>query len=161
MLGLDGRTNGYETAGVPITRPESPRFANGAEKRVWDVLRTQLGPSEVLISGLRFTDRTKDFEADAVLLLPDFGVVVVEVKGGQVWPVDAGWMQLRGGSPVAISPAKQAMECKYGLRNLVEKDPRWSAGRRRRVRWAHAVVVPNTEVGGGLLESGLPALDDL
>lgn len=115
-------------------RPESPRFANGAEKTVWDALCAQLGPSDVLLSGLRFTDRAKDYEADVVVLMPGYGVVVVEVKGGSVWRADGEWLQRRGGHDVRIDPADQARACKYALRAYIESDPRWTTARRR-VRW--------------------------
>ena len=134
---------------MPILRPESPRFQNGAERTVWQTLRDQLRPDDVLISGLRFTDRTKDYEADAVLLLAGCGIVVVEVKGGSVWRTgDGEWMQAgRGGAGKRIHPVRQVRECRYALRTYVENDPRWFAGGRRRVRWAHAMVLPNTDLG--------------
>ncbi|MGN6608136.1 MAG: NERD domain-containing protein [Jatrophihabitans sp.] len=133
---------------MPICRPESPRFQNGAEHKVWQTLRDQLGPSDVLISGLRFTDRSKDHEADLVLLLPGRGVVVVEIKGGSVWRAgDGQWFQSRGPGAAPIDPVSQARGCKYALRDYIEHDRRWSAGGRRRVRWTHAVVLPNTDLG--------------
>jgi hypothetical protein len=133
---------------VPILRPESPRFQNASEKRVWDLLRAQLSVKDVLISGLRFTDRQKDYEADAVVIMPGFGLVVVEVKGGSVWRADGEWLQSSGGSPgKRIDPVNQARAAKYALRTYVESDPRWSGGGRRRIRWAHAIVVPHTHLG--------------
>lgn len=78
---------------MPICRPESPRFQNGTERVVWNRLVEQLGPQDVILSSLRFSDRDKDYEADVVLLLPGVGIVVVEVKGGSVWRTSAGeWM---------------------------------------------------------------------
>jgi hypothetical protein len=132
---------------VPIIRPESPRFASAAEKRVWTELCGQLGPSDALIANFRFTDQAKDHEADAVVLLPGYGVAVLEVKGGRVWPADGRWWQsgADGGSR-QIHPVGQAMQCKYGLRKYVEADPRWRAGEHRRFRWSHHVVVPYTSL---------------
>jgi hypothetical protein len=128
---------------VPILRPASPSFASGAERTVWKALAQQLGPDDVLLSGLRLTDREQDREADLVLLLPGAGVLVVEVKGGSVWQVDGEWLQASGGSSGRrIDPVRQAREFKYALRKYVERDARW--GSRRRVRWAHAVVLPNS-----------------
>jgi hypothetical protein len=141
---------------VPICRPESPRFQNGSERRVWQALRDQLGPGDVLLSGLRFTDREKDYEADLVLLLPGAGIVVVEVKGGSIWLAHGEWMQSRGGSGHKIDPVNQARAAKYALRGYVESDARWYAGGRRRVRWAHAIVVPNADLGADFATPDCP-----
>jgi alkanesulfonate monooxygenase SsuD/methylene tetrahydromethanopterin reductase-like flavin-dependent oxidoreductase (luciferase family) len=132
---------------VPTLRPESPRFASGAERMVWRALGEQLGPDDVIVTNFRVTDRVKDHEADFVLLLPGAGVVVVEVKGGSVWRVDDEWYQSIGPSgSKRINPVEQARECKYAIRDYVERDPRWYANRRRRVRWAHAVVLPHSSL---------------
>ena len=70
------------TARVPAVEPT---FANEAERLVWETLRDQLPGDAILVSGLRIVDQTLDHEADIIVLLPDAGVVVVEVKGGSVW----------------------------------------------------------------------------
>jgi hypothetical protein len=128
---------------VPICRPESPRFESGAERRVWQALHDQLAPDDVLISGLRVSDRSKDHEADIVLLLADAGIVVVEVKGGSVWRTGGEWFQATGGGPGRrIDPVNQVLGCRYALRRYVEADPRWRMDGRRRVRWAHAIALP-------------------
>lgn len=129
---------------MPICRPERPKFANGAEQHVWSRLHDQLGRRDVLLSGLRITDHKKDHEADVVVVLPGAGVVVVEVKGGAVWHSGDGWRQQRGDGEVGIDPVGQVRATKYALRDYVEADPRWRATSHRRVRWAHAVVLPNT-----------------
>ena len=79
-----------------------------------------------------------DHEADLVVLLPDHGVVVLEVKGGSVW-YDGAWHQ----GDHLIHPTEQAQRVKYALRTYVEGDPRWSRGR---VTWAHGVVTPYSEL---------------
>ena len=38
----------------------------------------------MLLANLRLTDGDKDHEADLVVLMPDVGILVVEVKGGSV-----------------------------------------------------------------------------
>ena len=70
------------TARVPAVEPT---FANEAERLVWETLRDQLPGDAILVSGLRIVDETLDHEADIIVLLPDAGIVVVEVKGGSVW----------------------------------------------------------------------------
>lgn len=128
---------------MPICRPEQPRFGSGAERQVWDRLKVQLGPDDVLLAGIRVSDRAKDHEADLVVLMPGGGIVVVEVKGGSVWRAQGEWLQARaGGAGKRIDPVEQARGCRYALRAYVESDSRWYANRRRRVRWAHAVVLP-------------------
>jgi len=120
--------------------PDQPRLVNPAEQTVWDRLRAQCGPGDLLIAGQRVTNHTKDFEIDLVAVLEGAGVVTLEVKGGQVTHDGQSWRQQHG----RIDPVSQVRDAKYALRNYVETDPRW--GGRRRLRWAHLVVLPHTEL---------------
>ena len=130
---------------MPICRPEHPTFANATENAVWERLVHQLFDDEALLAGVRVTDRMKDHEADLVVLSPGLGIVVVEVKGGSVWLDNGEWRQSRGGSVAQIDPVRQVRQVQYALRGYVESDARWNG--RRRVRWAHAVVLAHTDVG--------------
>ena len=125
------------------TVPESPRFVNGAERQVWDLLRDQLGDDDLIIYGQRVTDHLKDHEVDVVVAIEDAGIVCVEVKGGEVWHDGSTWWQKRGAVVARIDPVTQAREACYALRAFVEGDPRWTQGR---VRWDHVVVLPHTEL---------------
>ena len=126
--------------------PEEPRFETASEEHVWRVLRDALPGHAVLIANFRITDETKDHEADLIVLMPEVGVVVVEVKGGSVWRDADGWHQtLQSGKVRRIDPAHQAMKTKYAVRDYVERDPRWRQSSRSRVVWAHAVVAPYSE----------------
>ena len=141
---------------MPILRPEHPRFANGAEREVWQLLVDQLFDDEALLSGLRVTDRAKDHEADVVVLSPRAGIVVVEVKGGSVWTKDGYWYQSRGDlPPKSIDPVRQARQTRYALREYIESDPRW--GSRTRVRTAHMVVLPHSDLGDDFALPDCPA----
>ena len=133
--------------------PEEPTFATTSEQVVWERLRASLGDDDVLIANLRLTDERKDHEADLVVLMPDVGVVALEVKGGSVW-WDDGWRIKRRGREAVIHPVDQAREVKYALRGYVEADPRW--GSRTRVAWAHAVVTPYSDFGGDFALPDLP-----
>ena len=97
------------------------------------------------MANVAVTDHKKDYEADIVVLMPDAGVVVVEVKGGSVWRESGSWRIKREDRPVTIDPVKQAKDVKYALRNYVELDPRWQR-HGQQVRWAHAVALPNTDL---------------
>ncbi|WP_460844629.1 NERD domain-containing protein [Nocardioides ultimimeridianus] len=119
--------------------PESPAFTTQSEADVWRRLADGLGPEDVLLANLRLTDEDKDYEADLVVLMPEHGVLVLEVKGGSVW-YDRGWCQKARGEDRWIDPVGQARDAKYALRRYVEHDPRW--GTRGRVAWAHGVVTP-------------------
>jgi len=129
---------------VPRLEPELPEFTNNGERHVWQRLSDQLGDDDLLVANLRLTDRKQDHELDLVVGLAGFGVVVVEVKGGQVrCEPDGSWSQPWGNGRRTISPVRQARNGKYALRSYADADPRW---RKRRIRWAHAVALPYTDV---------------
>ena len=128
---------------LSITVTETPRLANPAERRTWQMLVDQLEPNDLVIPGQRVTDHLKDHEADFVVAIEGAGIVCLEVKGGEVWHDGEGWRQKRGGHEHRIDPVRQAREACYALRDYIEKDPRWSQGR---LRWDHVVVLPNTEL---------------
>jgi hypothetical protein len=128
---------------VSIAATETPRLANRAERRVYQVLVDQLQPNDLVVAGQRVTDHLKDHEVDFVVAIEGAGIVCLEVKGGEVWHDGDGWRQKRGGHDHRINPVRQAREACYALRDYIEKDPRWSQGR---LRWDHVVVLPNTEL---------------
>jgi hypothetical protein len=155
---------------MPVCRPESPRFTTASERKVWTRLRDQLRPADLLCANLRITDQAKDHEADLVVAMPGAGVAVIEVKGGSVWHDGTSWQQdLRNGTSRRIHPVDQARGAKYALRGFVESDGRWKRARGSRIRWAHVVVLPGTELDGGFalpdcprwMVVGRDELDDL
>ena len=121
-------------------RPEDPKFQTASEEEVWTRLRDTLPDDAVLIAGLRITDEEKDHEADLVVLLPQVGIVVLEVKGGSVSYDGEVWSQRSKGGKKRIDPVEQVRTTKYAIRDYVAGDPRWD--RRRHVAWAHGVVAP-------------------
>ncbi len=128
----------------PILLPAQPTFVNLSERKVWEALRDQLGPDDVLFSGLRISDRGKDHEIDIGVAFADGGIVVAEVKGSKVWCEEDGWWIDRRGRRERIHPVRQAREAQYALRSWLDQDVRW--GRRADLRWGHAVVLAYTEV---------------
>ncbi len=122
-----------------MARLHPPRFpyanvrSRGAERRFFDACATQLDdswsviyafPWNGLIDGGR---RVEDSDADFVLLHPEIGIFVVEVKGGQEIDVDQGdWFSTpHGGTRVKIkNPFSQAAESKRVIRDeIMEKVP--------------------------------------
>ncbi|MBK8445634.1 MAG: NERD domain-containing protein [Micropruina sp.] len=129
---------------MAVCVPDQPTFVTPSERDVWQCLRRQLPQECVLLADYRLTDRHKDYEADLVALMPDSGVVVVEVKGSHVWvEPDGRWMISRQSGDRQIHPVDQARDATYALRSYVESDPRWTG---TRVRWSHHVVLARTSV---------------
>jgi hypothetical protein len=136
---------------LTITVADAPRLANAAERRVWQAFVDQLEADDLVIPGQRVTDHLKDHEVDFVVAIEGAGIVCLEVKGGEVWHDGSGWWQRRRDGRVReIEPVRQAREACYALRDFIETDPRWTQGR---LRWDHAVVLPNTELSD---DFGLP-----
>lgn len=127
--------------------PEDPRFTTESERVVWELLRDTLQPDDILIANLRLTDPTKDHEADLVVVLPDAGVVVIEVKGAGTQLEDGQWSIQRRAHRRPMDPVRQARQTKYALRHFVETDRRWAESSRLKTRYAHAVVTPFTTLG--------------
>ena len=124
------------------TIPAEPSFTTASEREVWQYARRQLDGS-VLLVNFRLSDEHKDHEVDLVALMPESGIVTVEVKGSHVW-YDGGWWIKRAAGAEQIHPVDQARDACYALRKYVESDPRW--GSRGRVRWSHHVVLARTEL---------------
>lgn len=125
---------------------DTHQFATDAELLVWELLNRQKSPDTVILPNLRLTNDKKDYELDFVVLVPDAGVVVLEVKGGQVWHDGVDWRQGSRNSTKVIRPVLQAMDGKFALREYIERDPRWRDSSRTRIRWGHAVVLPFTHL---------------
>ena len=129
---------------MPILLDDEPTFATQSERTVWELLREQLGPDDLLGAGVRVTRKGQDREIDLLVGLAGHGVVALEVKGGAVWLDGGHWFQRwKDGTAKPIDPVEQVRQAKYALRDYVDADFRWE---RRRIRWAHALVLPHTAV---------------
>ena len=134
--------------------PVSPTFVTVSEHEVWLRAVRQLDGC-TLLANFRLSDRHKDHEVDLVALMPDSGIVTVEVKGSHVWyDAHQGWLIQRDGQPQRIDPVGQARDACYALRNYVEADPRW--GSRGRLRWGHHIVLPRTQLHDGFATPECP-----
>ena len=132
--------------------PDDPTFASDAEEAVWRRLRDQLPDHAVLMANLALTDRTGDREADLVVLWPDVGIAVVEVKGGHLTPRgDGRWKQVGNGTATIVDPVVQAKKCKYALRQFIRDHT--SLGD---CRMAHLVAFPYTRVPDDFVMADCP-----
>ncbi len=114
---------------MTITVAETPRLANGAERRVYQLLIDQLEPGDLVIPGKRVTDHLKDHEVD-------FFFVAIEAPGSSASRSRAarsGTTARPGGSSAEATstgptPVRQAREACYALRDFIEKDPPVESG---------------------------------
>lgn len=132
----------------PQISPEHPTFVNNAEKTVWEALRQQLRDEDVLLHGIRFTDpEDGEVEIDLLVLMPELGAAVVEVKGGHITYAHGQVRQTRADGVHVIDPAEQAAKEVRALQRFLERQPGWSRGR---VVAAWLVAFPNTPVTDAL-----------
>lgn len=123
-----------------------------AELDVIAALRQQLTPQEVLLTSVRLTDsRGGDVEIDVLVLFPDLGAAVIEVKGGHVEYVDGEWTTSRGRYRRTIHPVDQGRRGKHALRRFLDRQPEWQAPL---LRSDWFVAMPHTEVNSDLGPEG-------
>lgn len=127
-----------------------------AETTVLHALEHQAKQGDVILQGVRFTDpKNGDVEADFLVLMPDLGVAVIEVKGGTVSYSNGEWTLTGITDPNyvrRIHPVDQARKAKHALRRYLDRQPEWSLGL---VRSAWFVVLPETSVEGDYGPEGL------
>ncbi len=96
--------------------PEVPDFADDSERVVWQALRSQLRDSDILMHGIRFTDPVEgDVEIDLLILMPDAGAIVIEVKGGLITFTDGQFHQSDGESTRPVNPLADRIAVLAGL----------------------------------------------
>ena len=126
--------------------PTHPQFATESEREVWERLVAQAPDDWTILANLRLTDDQKDWEFDLVVLMPDVGVIVGEVKGGSVTIDDGVWRTTSQDGTRVIHPVDQARDGKHALWRYIASDPRWKNSSRTRVRFGHTVVTPHTSL---------------
>jgi hypothetical protein len=123
-----------------------------SEVLVRKIIGAQLARGETLLEGLRFTDpRHGDVEADFLILIPEVGVAVLEVKGGVVSYTNGQWLTTSKGTSRRISPIEQARRAKHALRRFLDRSPEWHSGL---IRTQWFLVMPFTEVTGDMGAEG-------
>ena len=139
---------------MPILVPVHPFFGDGAraERAVWEVLRDQLPDEAVLFHGLRLQERQREYEADIVVLLPDVGWAVIEVKGGDIRHRDGVWEQRQKGRWHPIDPVGQAQDCRHVMQRYLARYGSSTAHSRA----VHLVALPDREVDAGFASPGFP-----
>lgn len=112
--------------------PQQPVFADESEQLVWDALRQQLRDGDVLMHGVRFNDRHDgEVEIDLLVLMPDAGAAVIEVKGGHISYREGQLHQTGARGTKVIDPAGQAAKGVRALCRYLEGLTDWSRGKVR------------------------------
>jgi len=131
-----------------------------AEKKVFEAL-SGLGPSFVIFYSVAWQSRkdgsARDGEADFVIAHPDYGVLVLEVKGGGIsYNAQSGqWTTTdRSGNSYLIDPIEQARKSHYTLLDKFKDLREWNSGRYLEI--GHAVCFPDVVVGTMDLKLDLP-----
>ena len=118
-----------------------------AERLVVDRLRAVLPPDVAVLHGVRWLARDRGYvregEADVVIGDPARGILVIEVKAGEVRRDDLGtwWV---GRVALKRTPFEQAADSRHALIRKLAESPGWTAG-----LWpiaGQAVAFPNVEL---------------
>ena len=111
----------------PKIYPPNPIFKNNGERRVFETLVPLLGDDDAILTKLEMSDPAEgDIEIDLVLLLKDYGCMVIEVKGAHITFDKGSWIQSDPAGSHKIDPAGQAKRNMYSLREYLTS--RWSQG---------------------------------
>ena len=113
-----------------LSETEISKIPSKAEQKVYKGLLEQLPKSWLVIHSLEFIAENRfkghgDREADFVVFAPEYGVLVIEVKGGGISynEMEKEWYSIdRSGKYFNIkNPLKQAKDAKYEIRNHLKQ----------------------------------------
>ena len=125
-----------------IVYPTKPTFRSTAERDFFEALLPQLSDDDIVFANLEMTDDVDgDIEIDFAILLKDYGLVVVEVKGGHISHDGVNWIQSDKQSSRVITPVAQARRNLYTVRDFILR--KWSLGALR-CEWV--VAFPNSNI---------------
>lgn len=125
-----------------IVYPAKPTFRSTAERDFFEALLPQLSDDDIVFANLEMTDDVDgDIEIDFAILLKDYGLVVVEVKGGHISHDGINWIQSDKQSSRVITPVAQARRNLYTVRDFILR--KWSLGALR-CEWV--VAFPNSNI---------------
>jgi len=146
----------------PKIYPPNPIFNNPGERKVFESLVSLLSEGDAILTNLEMSDQEAgDIEIDLVLLLKDYGCMVLEVKGAHITYDYDSWIQSDPSGSHEIDPAGQARRNMYSLRNYLTN--RWSLGPLRSdwmVAFPHSNIVdvrdPALPISKVIQKDGLP-----
>jgi hypothetical protein len=132
-------------------QPMHPNTRSRAERKLYVAFQSQLPDDFVVFHSVCWQVRNtrsgvQDGEADFVVAHPDFGILVVEVKGGRIrYEGHTGkWFSNR---TVIKDPFEQGREGKYSLLRKLKELPYW---RERRITIGYAAAFPDVSIRSDL-----------
>lgn len=115
-----------------------------AEQKVYGIIRDALDDTWTVFHSFKAVSPNRegyllDLEIDFLLFRPDTGLLVLEVKGGQI-TFDGRWGRVYQGEKPIRDPFEQATANKYKLKSYLER----RLGARVPIALMHAVCFPDT-----------------
>lgn len=133
-----------------LSEQQISEIPSSAEQKIYHALSKQLSKDNLVVHSLEFIKQTSKFkshgdrEADFVIFSPEFGVLVVEVKGGGIEydkSLDLWYSIDRNKKRHKIkNPVRQAKDAKYEIRSHLKQ----KLGNKN-LLLAHAVMFPDLE----------------
>ena len=103
-----------------LSFPKDPVFADPSERVVWAELIKQLPPDAAVICNLVILEPSQRYEIDFIVAIPEVGITVLEVKGGEVSPKeDSTFKQKDAKGSRDIDPITQVTQNLYELKNFL------------------------------------------
>lgn len=122
----------------------------GAERTFAEILIEYLSDDWLIISQLDMIAPNRPYEIDFLLVNPQYGLISIEVKGGEVDVKDGEWYrkESRGGEfHFDPSPPRQAQNAAFQLRDALKGNhPSF-----RNLKVSHGVALPDVEAVKGAL----------
>lgn len=120
----------------------------GAERDFAEILVEYLSDDWLIISQLDMIDQNRPYEIDFLLLNPQYGLISIEVKGGEVDIKDGEWYRKKSGGQVFHfnpSPPRQAQNAAFRLRDMLRDNHQAFEN----IKIAHGVALPDVEAVTG------------
>lgn len=144
-----------------LSEQQTADIPSRAEQKIYHALAEQLSNDYLVVHSLEFIKQTSKFkshgdrEADFVIFAPQYGVLVVEVKGGGIEynkSTDQWYSIDRNGKKHEIkNPVRQAKDAKYEIRSHLKQ----TLGSKN-LLLAHAVMFPDIENTAPLISPDMP-----
>lgn len=107
---------------TPRSYPAQPLFADESERVVWQALMDQLPADAAIVCNLKIIEPDQEYEMDFIVLIPDVGIALLEVKGGEVRPnEDHTFTQSDRKGHREIDPMGQATKNMYELTRYLNR----------------------------------------